>query len=101
MLVSTSGFQLVHSGGGGVKVKGAPVNPGTSDHTGTENGINDNKNNKNLQSDNLPPPAEESRVQTPKLKKNKHSTTLSFLYPTSSSKATLIVEQDQYIFIVF
>lgn len=62
----------------------------------------------NLQSDDLRTlqSGAEIKIHTPKLrikklKKNiSESTTLSFLYPTSSSIATLIVEQDQYIFII-
>lgn len=64
----------------------------------------------NLQSHSLPTLQRraEFKLRTPKLKikkvKEKYfqkSTTLIlFLYPTSSSIATLIVEQDQYIFII-
>lgn len=71
------------------------------------------KTQKSLQSDDLPSlqRGAEFKLRTPKLririkkkelKKNiSKSTTLSFflfLYPTSSSIATLIVQQDQYIF---
>lgn len=69
---------------------------------------NEKQQTKNVQSDNLLTlhSGAEFKCRTPKLKKVKEniskSTTLScfFLYPTSNSIATLIVQQDQYIFII-
>lgn len=113
MLVSTTGsFQLVHSQGVGrwAGDEDTPAHPHATDHTGAKNGMKDNKEKKKYNQTRCPPHREEQNSNSahPNLIKKKvkekcfqkHNITFVFLYPTSSSIATLIVQQGQYIFII-